>query len=426
MPPDINLIDADSYALNGPPYDQFRWLRDQHPVFWHELGGENGWPGFWAITRHADVEYVSRHPDVFSSHRRLALFQEMPQPSAIAAQRLMMLNMDPPQHTRQRRFVSRGFTPRMISQLEEKIRQICNALVDDVAHRGEADLLRDISAPLPLRVLCMLLGAPAEDHDYLLGLSTQIVGGESGDPQDADDPAAEEAMASAATEYFIYANDLARERRANPVDDIVSQLLRPDDNGELLTAEEFDYFMLMLAVAGTETTRNASAAGLLAFFQHPEQWQRLRADRRLIPTAVEEIVRWVTPVNLFRRTASRDTEIAGQRISEGDKVVVFYSAANRDEDAFANPSAFDIGRDPNPHLGFGGGGPHFCLGRHLAALQLRVLLETLLQRMPDLTQAGEAVRVCSYFSNGISQLPVRFTPSAPLAAGLPAAARPAA
>jgi cholest-4-en-3-one 26-monooxygenase len=184
--------------------------------------------------------------------------------------------------------------------------------------------------------------------------------------------------------------------------------------------------MLMLAVAGTETTRNASAAGLLAFFQHPEQWQRLRADRRLIPTAVEEIVRWVTPVNLFRRTASRDTEIAGQRISEGDKVVVFYSAANRDEDAFANPSAFDIGRDPNPHLGFGGGGPHFCLGRHLAALQLRVLLETLLQRMPDLTQAGEAVRVCSYFSNGISQLPVRFTPSAPLAADLPAAALPAA
>jgi cholest-4-en-3-one 26-monooxygenase len=193
----------------------------------------------------------------------------------------------------------------------------------------------------------------------------------------------------------------------------VTRLLQPDDAGEVLTTDEFDLFFLLLTVAGNETTRNAASGGMLAFFEHPGQWQRLLADPALIPTAAEEIVRWVSPVNLFRRTATRDTEIGGQAIAEGDKVIVFYASGNRDESVFATPQEFDIARDPNPHVGFGGGGPHFCLGRHLAALELRVLLQTLAERMPDVELDGEVSRLRSNFLNGIKHMPVRFTASAP-------------
>jgi len=220
--------------------------------------------------------------------------------------------------------------------------------------------------------------------------------------------ACDEVMRGAALEYYLYANDLATRRRAAPCDDIVTRLLGTDGQGESLTTDEFDMFMLMLAVAGTETTRNAAAGGMLAFFEHPAQWRRLLKDPGLSRFAAEEVVRWVSPVNLFRRTATRDTEIGGQPVAEGDKVVVFYSSANRDEDVFVDPQTFDIGRDPNPHLGFGGGGPHFCLGRHLAVLQLRVLFTLLAERMPGLTLAGPPVRHRSNFTNGINQLPVHF------------------
>ena len=217
----------------------------------------------------------------------------------------------------------------------------------------------------------------------------------------------------AAAEIYAYADELAARRRELPADDIVTRLLQPDDAGEVLSTSEFDLFFLLLAVAGNETTRNAASGGMLALFQHPDQWQRLLADRDLIPTAAEEIVRWVSPVNLFRRTATCDTEIGGRAIAEGDKVVVFYASANRDEDVFEDPQRFDVGRDPNPHVGFGGGGPHFCLGRHLAALELRVLLAALAERMPDIELDGEASRLRSNFLNGIKHMPVRFTPTVP-------------
>jgi cholest-4-en-3-one 26-monooxygenase len=210
---------------------------------------------------------------------------------------------------------------------------------------------------------------------------------------------------------YAYAGELAARRREQPADDIVTRLLQPDESGEVLTTDEFDLFFLLLSVAGNETTRNAASGGMLAFFEHPAQWQRLLADPGLIPTAAEEMVRWVSPVNLFRRTATCDTDLGGQAVAEGDKVVVFYASANRDESVFENPEEFDIGRDPNPHVGFGGGGPHFCLGRHLAALELRVLLQALTERMPDLALDGEASRLRSNFLNGIKHMPVRFTPS---------------
>ena len=403
MAPEINLVDADTYRRGGAPHDQFTWLRRHAPVYWHADGGTPEWPGFWAVTRHADIGHISRHPEIFSSHRRLVLFAEAPD-SELEMQRLMMLNMDPPQHTRQRSFVNRGFTPRMIGRLEKHIREICDTLIDEVVPRGQADFVTEIAAPLPLHVICELVGAPPEDRGWIFELSNKMVG--------FDDPefrSAPEQGLQAAAEIYAYAGRLAARRREQPADDIVTRLLQPDDAGEVLTTDEFNLFFLLLTVAGSETTRNAASGGMLAFFEHPAQWEGLLAAPGLIPAAAEEIVRWVSPVNLFRRTAICDTELGGQAIAEGDKVVVFYASADRDEDVFADPQEFDIARDPNPHIGFGGGGPHFCLGRHLAALELRVLLQTLAERMPDVALAGEVSRLRSNFLNGIKHMPVRFT-----------------
>ena len=406
MAPEINLVDPDTYQRFGAPHDQFAWLREHAPVFWHADGGGAGWPGFWAITRHADIGHISRHPEIFSSARRLVMLEESSD-AAIEVQRLLMLNMDPPRHSRQRRFVSREFTPRLIGRLERRVREICETLIDEVVPRGEADFVTDIAAPLPLYVICELVGAAPEDRDRIFELSNRLAG--------FDDPeyrASREDGMRAAAEIYAYAGELAERRRARPADDIVTRLLLPDDAGQVLTAQEFDLFFLLLTVAGNETTRNAASGGMLAFFENPGQWRRLLAESALIPIAAEEIVRWVSPVNLFRRTAICDTEVSGQRVAEGDKIVLFYPSANRDEDIFANPFTFDIGREPNPHVGYGGGGPHFCLGRHLAALELRVLLEAVAERMPDIEPRGEVSRLRSSLINGIKHMPVRFAPSA--------------
>jgi len=393
---DIDLVDPDLYATGGIPHEQFRWLREHAPVYRHP-----GSPDFWAVTRYDDVVHVSRHPEIFSSHRRLALFHE-PTEEHLVLQRMMMLNQDPPEHTRKRAIVNRGFTPRTIGRLEEHIRGICDGLLDELDDRGEADFVRDISAPLPLYVICELLGAPPEDREKIFDWSNRLIA--------QDDPEfrtpGDDGMA-AAGELYAYANELAVRRRKEPRDDIVTRLLQPHD-GEELSVEEFDLFVMLLSVAGNETTRNAAAGGMLAFFEHPEQWRRLCAGgARVSETFPDEIVRWVSPVNLFRRTAVQDTELGGQRIAEGDKVVVFYASANRDESVFADPYTFDVLRDPNPHIGFGGGGPHFCLGAHLARLELRVLFETLAERLPDISPTGEARRLRSNFINGIKEMPVR-------------------
>ncbi|GII61890.1 cytochrome P450 [Sphaerisporangium krabiense] len=397
---EINLVDQDHYARHGAPHDQLTWLRANDPMFWHEGDAVRGWPGFWAVTKHEDVVHVSRNSGLFSSSRRLALFNELPEPQ-LELQRMMMLNQDPPEHTRRRSLVNRGFTPRQINALETHIRDICHDLLDEVAAKGAIDFVSDVAAPLPLYVICELLGAPPEDRDKLFEWSNRMVGSE--DPEYATEPSV---GANAAMEVYAYANRLAEERRARPRPDIVTKLLQPDENGETLSESEFDLFVLLLIVAGNETTRNAASGGMLALFEHPEQWERLVADRSLARTAADEIVRWVSPVNLFRRTATRDTVLRGKKIKEGDKVVVFYTSANRDEDVFADPWTFDIARDPNPHIGFGGGGAHFCLGNHLAKLELRVLFEAIAERIPTLRGTGEARRLRSNFINGIKSLPV--------------------
>ncbi|MEV6985667.1 cytochrome P450 [Sphaerisporangium sp. NPDC051017] len=397
---EINLVDQDHYARYGAPHEQLKWLRDNDPVFWHEGDEERGWPGFWAITKHEDVVHVSRNSEIFSSARRLALFNEVPE-EQLLLQRMMMLNQDPPEHTRRRSLVNRGFTPRQINTLETHIREICHELIDEVADKGAIDFVTDVAAPLPLYVICELLGAPVEDRNQLFEWSNRMIGAE--DPDYAGGPTD---GADAAMEVYAYANKLAAERREQPRPDIVTKLLQPDENGETLSENEFDLFVLLLVVAGNETTRNAASGGMLTLFEHPDQWERLVRDPALTGTASDEIVRWVSPVNMFRRTATRDTVLRGKQIKEGDKVVVFYSSANRDEDVFAAPASFDIARDPNPHIGFGGGGAHFCLGNHLAKLELRVLFEVVTERLPNLRQTGEAKRLRSNFINGIKTLPV--------------------
>ncbi|HEX4815700.1 MAG TPA: cytochrome P450 [Nonomuraea sp.] len=389
----IDLVDRDRYATTGPPHDQFAWLRANSPVHRHD-----GAPAFWAVTRFEDVVHVSRHSHLFSSYRKLALFDDLSE-EQIALQRLMMLNQDPPEHTRRRSLVNRGFTPRTIGALEQHIRDICDDLLDKCS--GELDFVTEVAAPLPLYVICELLGAPVSDRDKIFTWSNRMIGAQ--DPDYAASPAEGSA---AAMEVYAYANQLAAQRRAHPRDDIVTKLLQPDENGETLEENEFDLFVLLLVVAGNETTRNAASGGMLALFEHPDQWDRLVADPTLAGTAADEIVRWVSPVNMFRRTSTTDQVLGGQPIKADDKVVVFYGSANRDSSVFPDAETFDIGRTPNPHIGFGGGGAHFCLGNHLAKLELRVLFEQLARRHPRLRQTGPARRLRSNFINGIKELPV--------------------
>jgi len=318
-----------------------------------------------------------------------------------------MLNMDPPLHTRYRRLVNKGFTPRMVRDLEENIHRSADEIIDTVIETGRADFVTDLSAELPLQVIAELLGVPSEDRHKMFDWSNRMVGGEDPEYQ----LTAEEAM-SAAMELYAYAAELFAKKRIDPHTDLMSALSNVELDGERLNEMELELFFLLLTVAGNETTRNLMSGAMHAFFLHPDQWQRLVADRSLLPSAVEEMLRFVTPVMNFRRQATVDAELSGTTIKAGDKVVFYHASGNRDEDVFENPDAFDIGRDPNPHIAFGGGGPHFCLGANLARMEIRVMFEHLLDRMPDIHQDGDVQRLQSRFINGVKHLPVAFTPGA--------------
>jgi cholest-4-en-3-one 26-monooxygenase len=402
--PEIDIIDPGVYERGGIPHQQFAWLRDNDPVHWHQ-DPNDGVPGFWAVTRHEDVVQVSRRADPYSSRERTAMFEEFTDDD-IALYGQMMLFQDPPDHTRLRAMVNKGFTPRMIGRLQDHIREICHRLIDEAAPLGECDFVEYFAAPLPLYTICELLGAPLEDRKKIFHWSNKLVA--FNDPDYIGDRTESQLCAA---EFAGWAGELARSRESTPRDDIVTKLLTPDADGSRITDEEFQLFVIMLSIAGNETTRTATAGGMQAFFERPDQWERLQADRSLLPTAVEEIVRWVSPINQFRRTALTDVELGGKQIRAGDKVVLFYGSANRDERVFDDPFEFDVGRDPNPHIGFGGGGPHFCLGTHLARMNLKIIFETILDRMPDIRPAGEPRRLRSNFVNGLKELPVRFTPS---------------
>jgi cholest-4-en-3-one 26-monooxygenase len=397
----VSLHDPGVYE-RGVPHEVFAELRRVSPVHWQPEQPPGH--GYWAITRYYDVVTVSRDPVTFSSHAGTVLLSDFSD-EVVALQRAMMLNMDPPEHTRLRALVSRGFTPRMVNRLERQIRQTCTSIVDDALREREVDFVSAIAARLPIAVIAELMGIPLPDREILYEWSNRMIGFD--DPE-FQTPGSDGVVAAA--EVFGYANELAARRRSDPRDDIVTRLIQPDADGEVLSDLEFTMFFVLLVVAGNETTRNAASGGMRALLDHPDQWRMLISDRGLTPTAVEEILRWVSPVMDFRRTATLDTEIDGHRIAAGDKVVLFYSSANRDEAVFAEPHVFDIRRDPNPHIAFGGGGPHFCLGSHLARLELRVLFETLAERVPGIAPAGPVRRLRSNFINGIKEMPVRLQP----------------
>ena len=402
---DINLMDLDLIA-ERIPHEELALLRREAPVWLHP---EQRGPGCWVVSKYDDVVKVSRDWETFSSdaHRGGVIGMEE-NPEAQAAADLegnMMLTMDPPRHTRYRKLVNKGFTPRMVSALEDQARLTSTRIIDKVIEKGECDYVVDIAAELPLAVIADLMGVPEEDHHKIFEWSNQLVGS-----QDPEYQVSRDEVMGAAIEMFTYANALGKQRRNEPRGDIVTALLTAEVDGDTLTEQDFDLFFMLLAVAGNETTRNVLSHGAHALMEHPDERQKLIDDPALMPTAVEEILRWATPVMYFRRNVTRDCELRGQQLHEGDKVAIWYMSANRDEDVFDDPFRFDVQRTPNEHVAFGGGGPHFCLGASLARLELRVMLTELMRRMPDMEMAGPPVRLRSNFLNGIKHLPITFSP----------------
>jgi cholest-4-en-3-one 26-monooxygenase len=400
---EVDLADARTF-VTGVPHEYLAWLRHNDPVHWND---EADGPGFWAVTRYADCVAVNRDYEKFSSYLKTSLVYEMPEED-LAQQQMMMVNMDPPMHTRYRRLVNKGFTPRTINALEERIHRETDVIIDRVCEKGSCDFVTEVAAELPLVVIAELLGVPNEDRHRMFDWSNRMVGSEDPEYQDPDSVPTDAAM-----ELFAYAAGLYAVKQASPHDDLMSVLTQVEVDGERLSELELDLFFMLLTVAGNETTRNLISGAMQAFFDHPDQWQRLIDDRSLLKPAVEEMLRFVTPVMNFRRTATQDLEIAGVPIKEGDKVVFFHASANWDEEAFEDPDRFDVSRDPNPHMAFGGGGPHFCLGANLARMEIRVMFEHLLDRLPDIRPDGDIQRLQSRFINGVKHLPVAFSPSAP-------------
>jgi cholest-4-en-3-one 26-monooxygenase len=397
---DIDIYDPDIY-VRGVPHDAFRVLRHEAPVHFHP---EPDGPGFWAVTRHADIVQMSKDPGTYSSYRGGTNIKDYP-PDDLIAIRMMMLNMDPPQHNKFRRLTSMGFTPRMIARMEEKIRASAVEIVDQVARLGKCDFVTKIAAELPLQVICDLMGVPQEERHLIFDWSNRLIGFDDPEFQTSHEDALVAAM-----EMWNYASSLAEGRKGQQGKDLVTVLINGEIDGEQLTEMEFDSFFLLLSVAGNETTRNLISGGMLALIEHPEQRARLLAEPSLLPSAVEEMLRWVTPVSHFRRTSTRDHELRGQQIKENDKVVMFYCSGNRDEAIFDKPDVFDITRSPNDHIAFGVG-QHSCLGLNLARLEIRIIFEEIMKRMPDVELDGKVRRLRSNFINGYKEIPVKFTPT---------------
>jgi cholest-4-en-3-one 26-monooxygenase len=315
----------------------------------------------------------------------------------------LMLTMDAPEHTRYRKLVNRGFTPRQMRMLEPHIRELTNQIIDAVIEAGECDFVTDVAAELPLQVIAEMIGVPHEDRHKVFEWSNRMIGSE-----DPEFSVSDEEVQNAQIEMFMYANSLAQERRANPRDDIMTALLEAEVDGDRLTEMDFNLFFLLLAVAGNETTRNSISHGVRAFCDYPDQYQLLVEDPSRAKLAAEEVVRWASPVMYFRRNVTKDTELRGQQIKAGDKVSIWYISANRDEEVFDDPFTFDITRDPNEHVGFGGGGPHHCLGSNLARMEIYVLLEEMARRIPTMELAGDVPPLRSNFIAGIKHMPVKF------------------
>ena len=409
---EIDLSDLAFWARPLGEWDAaFSLLRrEPSPPFYAEpdLGWVETGPGYYALTRHADIVEASRMPEVFSSAQGATSIPDTP--TEFLEFFGSMINLDDPRHARLRRIVSRGFTPRMIQKLEEDVQLAAARIVDDVIDRGGCDFVTEVAARLPLKIICDMMGIPERDYRSVFERSNVILGAQDPEyvPDQGDVPTA---LLTAGAELSELVQDLGRRRVEDPTDDLTSSLVNANIDGERLTTQELGSFFILLVVAGNETTRNAISHGLRLLTEHPEQRDLWVSDfERHVATAVEEIVRVASPVIWMRRTLTRDAELNGHTFAEGDKVLLMYWSGNRDESVFDDPYSFDITRSPNPHIGFGGPGPHYCLGAHLARREITVMFRELLRRLPDIHASGEPARLQSSFINGIKHLPCAFTP----------------
>jgi cholest-4-en-3-one 26-monooxygenase len=406
---DINLLDLDRFT-EGVPHEWFTYLRHNAPIYRHP---EPDGRGFWVFSKYEDVVAIGRDAKHFSSDQRrggvVGLVDLPPDPNWEGGE--LMLTMDPPPHTRHRRLVNRGFTPRMIGMLEAHIREVTARIIDDAVAKGQVDFVVDAASELPLQVIAELMGVPLEDRHKVFDWSNRMIGSE-----DPEYSVSQEHVQQAQIEMFMYAQSLADRRREEPQDDIITKLLSADIDGDQLSAMDFNLFFLLLAVAGNETTRNAISHGMNAFLESPDQYRLLVETPELIDSAVEEILRWASPVLYFRRNVTEQIDYKGHQLEEGDKVSIWYISANRDEDVFKDPFRFDITRSPNDHIAFGGGGPHHCLGANLARMELKLFFEELTRKVPHVESEGKPVRLRSNFIGGIKHLPVTFESAGRVAA----------
>ncbi|WP_421840112.1 cytochrome P450 [Mycobacterium sp.] len=411
VPPEVSLADIDVGSLGFWQLHEsyrdgaFATLRREAPIsFWPaiELPGFTADNGHWALTRRDDVLYASRHPEIFSSSPNITINDQTPQISEYFGS---MIVLDDPRHQRLRSIVSRAFTPKVVARIEASVRERAHRLVTSMIANHpdkEADLVSELAGPLPLQVICDMMGIPDEDQQRIFHWTNVILG--FGDPDLATDF---EEFLQVSIDIGAYAKALAEDRRLAQRHDLTSSLVEAEVDGERLSSSEVASFFILLVVAGNETTRNAISHGVLALSRYPEQRERWwSAFHELAPTAVEEIVRWASPVVYMRRTLTRDIQLSGTKMAAGDKVSLWYNSANRDESIFADPWTFDVSRNPNPHIGFGGGGAHFCLGANLARREIRVMFEELHREIPDITATEEPARLVSQFIHGIKRMPV--------------------
>ncbi|MEB2346270.1 MAG: cytochrome P450 [Deltaproteobacteria bacterium] len=405
LPGTLDVIGPDTFARHGYPHAAWKRLREEAPVHWFDLPGG---VGFWAITKREDVVWISKQPERFRNAPRLAIFE---QGAPVEGERTLarhLLNMDPPEHAAFRQAASHWFTPRAITRRQPEVERITRDLLAAMAGDGEertGDFVTDLAAPLTLHVLADMLGVPRADWRLMFRWTNQIAGASDAEYQTGDAPI--DGVEDARHGLFAYFSDLAAERRKEPRDDMVSVLANATVEGAPMPAFELLSYFLLLVVAGNETTRNAASGGLLALIEHPGELAKLRRDARLVPSAVEEIVRWTSPVIQFCRTPVEDVELRGQRIRARDSLCLLYPSANRDADAFAEPDRFRVDRRPNPHLGFGIG-EHFCLGANLARLELRVIFAELAARLEAIELAGPVERMRSSFLGGVKRMPIRY------------------
>ena len=406
LPPGFDFTDPDLNCA-GLPVEELAELRRTAPIWWNEQPADTGYRdgGYWMVTKHKDVKEISRRSDVFSSQEKTALprYPVNPAHDPVETGRLVLLNMDAPHHTHLRQIISRGFTPRAVERLRDDLNQRAQNIARAAAAEGSGDFVEQVACELPLQAIAGLIGVPLEDRKKLFDWSNQMV-------SDDDPEFAHYDNGAASAELIMYAMQLAAQRAEEPGEDIVTKLIQADVEGHKLSDDEFGFFMVLLAVAGNETTRNSITHGMIAFAEHPDQWELYKASRPA--TAVDEIVRWATPVTSFQRTALTDYELSGVLIKKGQRVVMSYRSANFDEDVFTDPYTFDILRDPNPHVGFGGTGAHYCVGANLARMTVDLMFNAIADHMPDLTAVGRPERLRSGWLNGIKHWQVDYHPTA--------------